>query len=641
MENLKVKELIEICEELGITLGRAKRKQAILEIMKDEGVSAEEVDEAWVDIKARREEAERREVEAREREEAERREAREREEVERRERREREEAERQERLELKRLELAILQCSQAPSVASPTIQRQLAPTASSGENPPQIDESLYSRQLYVLGRDAMLRMAQSDVLYYLSEERLGENRASASEASLARLNQYVRVEAHTEPLNEEFLKKFSVVVLTETPLKEQEKIAAFARENNISLIVADTRGLAGQIFCDFGENFRVVDPTGEEPLSVLISSITRDTEGVVTCLDEMKHGFEDGDYVTFSEVKGMTEINNCAPMKVRVLGPNEFSVGDTTQFSDYSTGGVATQVKMPKDIKFKSFRESMAEPDFVMSDFAKMDRPLQLHLGFQALHEFQHSHSRLPRPWNKEDAEELVRWAKLRNTKLATPLEHVDERLITTLSYVSAGSLCPMQAVIGSIAAQEVMKACSGKFGPIQQWFYFDAFECLPQDAEVSEASAYAMEHTRYAGQARVFGCDVQDQLMSQNYFVVGAGAIGCELLKNFAMMGIGGNDGLIHVTDMDVIERSNLNRQFLFRPEDVGRMKSERAATAVLQMNPEVNIEVHEDRVGPETENIYNDDFFESLDGVANALDNLDAREWWAGIFKNNAGGR
>ncbi|XP_075737509.1 uncharacterized protein LOC142777099 [Rhipicephalus microplus] len=120
MENLKVKELIEICEELGITLGRAKRKQAILEIMKDEGVSAEEVDEAWVDIKARREEAERREVEAREREEAERREAREREE--RREAREREEAERQERLELKRLELAILQCSQAPSVASPTIQ---------------------------------------------------------------------------------------------------------------------------------------------------------------------------------------------------------------------------------------------------------------------------------------------------------------------------------------------------------------------------------------------------------------------------------------------------------------------------------------------------------------------------------------
>ncbi|KAH6946560.1 hypothetical protein HPB50_013975 [Hyalomma asiaticum] len=42
MENLKVRELIEICEELGLTLGRAKRKQAILEIMKKEGVTAEE-----------------------------------------------------------------------------------------------------------------------------------------------------------------------------------------------------------------------------------------------------------------------------------------------------------------------------------------------------------------------------------------------------------------------------------------------------------------------------------------------------------------------------------------------------------------------------------------------------------------------
>ncbi|KAH6928230.1 hypothetical protein HPB50_012677 [Hyalomma asiaticum] len=62
MENLKVKELIEIYEELGLTLGRAKRKQAILEIMKKEGVTAEEVDEAWADIKGRREEADRREL---------------------------------------------------------------------------------------------------------------------------------------------------------------------------------------------------------------------------------------------------------------------------------------------------------------------------------------------------------------------------------------------------------------------------------------------------------------------------------------------------------------------------------------------------------------------------------------------------
>ena len=52
----------------------------------------------------------------------------------------------------------------------------------------------------------------------------------------------------------------------------------------------------------------------------------------------------------------------------------------------------------------------------------------------------------------------------------------------------------------------------------------------------------------------------------------VGAGAIGCEMLKNFAMMGLGcGSDGQIYVTDMDSIEKSNLNRQFLFRSWDIG----------------------------------------------------------------------
>lgn len=51
----------------------------------------------------------------------------------------------------------------------------------------------------------------------------------------------------------------------------------------------------------------------------------------------------------------------------------------------------------------------------------------------------------------------------------------------------------------------------------------------------------------------------------------VGAGAIGCELLKNFAMIGLGcGEGGAVIVTDMDTIEKSNLNRQFLFRPWDV-----------------------------------------------------------------------
>ncbi|KAH7970113.1 hypothetical protein HPB52_024160 [Rhipicephalus sanguineus] len=84
--------------------------------------------------------------------------------------------------------------------------------------------------------------------YFLSEDTLGENRASACEASLGQLNKYVQVKAHTEPLTMDFLKTFTVVVLTETPLETQQSMAAFTHENNIPLIIADTKGVAGCVF---------------------------------------------------------------------------------------------------------------------------------------------------------------------------------------------------------------------------------------------------------------------------------------------------------------------------------------------------------------------------------------------------------
>lgn len=49
----------------------------------------------------------------------------------------------------------------------------------------------------------------------------------------------------------------------------------------------------------------------------------------------------------------------------------------------------------------KSLSSSMSEPEFMMTDFAKFDRPGQLHLGFQAIYAFQKKHSRLPTPWSQ------------------------------------------------------------------------------------------------------------------------------------------------------------------------------------------------------------------------------------------------
>ena len=61
-------------------------------------------------------------------------------------------------------------------------------------------------------------------------------------------------------------------------------------------------------------------------------------------------------------------------------------------------------------------------------------------------------------------------------------VEELDEDVMRKFSYVARGDLSPMQAVIGGFCAQEVMKACSGKFHPLNQWLYLDALECLPED---------------------------------------------------------------------------------------------------------------------------------------------------------------
>lgn len=534
----------------------------------------------------------------------------------------------------------------------------------------EIDESLYSRQLYVLGHEAMKRMSESNVLivglkglgveiaknialagvksltlydpapaaisdlssqFFIHAEDIGKPRALVTGPRVAELNAYTPVsvlEDSSLTANLATLDRFQVVVLTNTPIKDQILIGDYCHQKGIYVVVADTFGLFGSIFCDFGKQFTVLDPSGEAPVSGIIASIN--DEGLVSALDETRHGLEDGDYVTFTELQGMEALNNSDPRKVETKGPYTFSIGDVSGLGQYKGGGIFTQVKMPKFIDFKPLSESLIKPEFLISDYSKMDRPDQLHVGFQALHAFVERQGRLPRPHNDEDAAVVVGSAKLFVEKEKLEVE-LDEKLLKELSYQAQGDLNPMAAFFGGLAAQEVLKAVSGKFHPIVQWLYFDSLESLPTNFKRSEELCKPM-NSRYDGQIAVFGKEFQDKLANTNEFLVGAGAIGCEMLKNWAMIGLAtGPKGKISVTDMDSIEKSNLNRQFLFRPKDVGKMKSDSAAAAVLAMNPSLkgHIVTLRDRVGQDTEHIFNEEFWESLDGVTNALDNVDARTY------------
>jgi molybdopterin/thiamine biosynthesis adenylyltransferase len=77
--------------------------------------------------------------------------------------------------------------------------------------------------------------------------------------------------------------------------------------------------------------------------------------------------------------------------------------------------------------------------------------------------------------------------------------------------------------------------------------------------------------------------CFDQDRLLRSRILVVGAGAIGNEVLKNLALIGI----GAVHLLDPDVIEESNLTRSVLFREADLGRPKAEVAAAACTALFP------------------------------------------------------
>jgi len=222
---------------------------------------------------------------------------------------------------------------------------------------------------------------------------VGKPRDAVTIPRVAELNPYTPVKPHpgqsiADDLSE--LKRYQVVVLTDTPLKQQIQIADYCHENGIYVVVVDTFGLFGSIFTDFGKNFTCGDPTGENPLDGIVNGI--DSEGLVSALDEKRHGLEDGDFVTFSEVEGMEQLNDGTPRKVTVKGPYTFSIGDVSGLGVYKRGGLYTQVKMPKILDFQPLSQQLKNPEHLISDFAKFDRPGQLHAGFQALHAFAEAH---------------------------------------------------------------------------------------------------------------------------------------------------------------------------------------------------------------------------------------------------------
>ncbi|KAF9583516.1 E1 ubiquitin-activating protein uba2 [Lunasporangiospora selenospora] len=115
-------------------------------------------------------------------------------------------------------------------------------------------------------------------------------------------------------------------------------------------------------------------------------------------------------------------------------------------------------------------------------------------------------------------------------------------------------------------------------------------------------------------------GSSLVNKIANAKVLMVGAGGIGCELLKNLVMGGFKN----IEVIDLDTIDLSNLNRQFLFQKQHIKKSKAHIARASALAFNPDVNIVSRHQNIKDQELSV---DWFKGFDLVMNALDNLDAR--------------
>ncbi|MEM0381466.1 MAG: ThiF family adenylyltransferase [Nitrososphaerota archaeon] len=123
----------------------------------------------------------------------------------------------------------------------------------------------------------------------------------------------------------------------------------------------------------------------------------------------------------------------------------------------------------------------------------------------------------------------------------------------------------------------------------------------------------------RYDRQIRIEGWD-QNTLSFSSAFIAGVGAIGGEVAKNLAMMGI----GKLIIVDYDYVELSNLSRQLLFRDADIGRGKASVAAERLREINPHVSVEAF----GRDIREL-GEEVLSGADIIFSCLDNWASRRW------------
>ena len=544
----------------------------------------------------------------------------------------------------------------------------------------EIDTNLYSRQICTFGMETMKKVNKMKILivglkglgieiakniiltgpnkvsifdqtivnendlgsnFYLTKEDITnkKRRDESCLRKLSELNPYVKCDIMDgfDIFNQ--IKNYNVLTITEVMNKEKLYLLdEECRKNQTGFIYAADIGITGFCFIDFGDHI-IKDKNGEQSKKYFIQKISKNGEIFIDrSINNNNFNIKNGKYVIFNEIKGINELNDGKPRLVTKSTPVYFKISDQLKYDNYISGGICEELKETINEKFDSLRNRFYIPYIEKKptpfDFTKLGRGELVHCGIIALHEFyEKNNNSLPDINNPETAKEILEiskdiYKKLKSNgqKWVDNIKSWDDKIILNIGNWAKCEINPICSLLGGIVAQEIVKI-TGKYTPINQWFWFEFSETVEN---LPTKINRTLQNSRYDEQIAIYGNDIQKKLSDLNIFMIGAGALGSELIKNFALMGISTNSNKnVLVTDDDNIEISNLNRQFLFRKNDIGKSKSKIICQEARKLNPYFNCIDMQSRIGPENEYIFNDEFWEKQNIIINAVDNVKARNY------------
>ncbi|KAH3732046.1 Ubiquitin modifier-activating enzyme 1 [Pelomyxa schiedti] len=450
---------------------------------------------------------------------------------------------------------------------------------------------------------------------FLSAKDIGQVTAEAVRPHLTELSEFVQV-AVEPSISPRIIECHDIVLFTGYSFNTACELDILCRNHHTTFLWVTSLGGFGFIFNDFGTSFCVQNggkPLCSSPVVSLHDCIVTTSSDLFP--DTFRGYFEGAGDLTFNKETKQPLFSFCR------VGTCTYKVGEISSSVSISTGTLilwrdsCVLNASPLTELISGAPESKIK---VHAPYLQ-DTYFQCHLALLSACMWFDKHSTLPEPGNTIHEQELLNIYRHLNYNT-----HENLDLVSLIATTCGCSFPPIISFIGGVLCHEVIKIISHRLNPIDQWLLFNFSEII----STKRVPLTDRVPTRYRAQAALIGEDLHDALRKSNILLAGAGAIGCEVIKNLSLLGAATErNGHLHVVDMDSIENSNLSRQFLFRPTDIGLPKSQVAVKAALKINPEINATAYNMML--QRSDVFTYEFFSSIDVIISALDSMSARRY------------